>query len=202
MAQNENGKKISLSSKGIRDLRMELFVVLPFFLMCLIFFIGSLQYKKGAGILPMLASATTGILTGMRLFHIIFPKSKIGEFKEAGLAGEFDHIKEKIEEDTLLKKDHYEKPKEREITFQDEKKAFLGAIGCFVAYLLFGYIVGCFLVIIGGCYYYGYKSKLPIAVVLVSMFIIVYVILHKMFEAPADFGILLGPVLKSLHMIR
>lgn len=194
----ENNEKMDLSSR-VKELRDELWIIVPFFLLSLVFFLGSFHYKRGAGYVPMAVGGAMAIMTGMRLYHIIFPASKIGEFKEAGLAGEFDHIKEEIETETL--KGQYEEPKGKEVTFADEKKGFIGIIGCFIVYFLFGYIVASFLVIVGGCYYYGYKDKLPIALTLVSLFIIVYVVLYKMLGAPADFGMLLKPILKSLDLI-
>ncbi len=106
MDTDSKGKGLDLSTKELKKLRGELVVILPIFLISLYFFLGSFQYKPEARDVPMLIGLLTAILSGMRLFHIIFPKSKIGEFKEAGLAGEFDSMKEKIEEEVL--KGHYE----------------------------------------------------------------------------------------------
>lgn len=196
----KSGKETFAMTDGeLSKLRNELWVVIPFFLMSLFFFLFSFFYKRGAAEVPMIIGAGTAILTGMRLIYIMFPQSRIGEFKEAGLAGEFDQIKEQIEEETL--KGHYEAPKGKEITLGDERKAFFGLIGCFLIFLFFGYIVGSFLVIIAGSYYYGYKEKLPLAIVLTSLFIIVYVGLYKLLDAPTDFGILLGPILEWLELI-
>lgn len=190
---------LDMTEKELKNLRNELWIVLPYFLSSLIFFIFSFQYVAEAAAVPMLISAGTSILTGMRLFHIIFPWSKIGAFQERGLAGEFDHIKKQIEQETL--KGHYEEPESKEVTSYSVRKAFLALIGCLLIFLLFGYIVGSFLAIIGASYYYNYKEKLPIAVVLVAVFIIVYVILYKLLEAPEDFGFLLTPLLDYFHLI-
>jgi hypothetical protein len=196
---NEEKVKSQLSDKELKKLRDELWVVIPFFVAALVFFLGSFQFRKEAADVPMVIGAITTLLVGMRLYHIIFPHSKIGEFKEAGLAGEFDHIKETIEEETL--KGHYEGPKGKEITFADERKAFIGIIGCFVLFLLFGYILGCMIAIVFCSYYYGYKEKLPLTIVVLSLFIIVYVVLYKLLEAPEDFGLLLTPILEKLELI-
>jgi len=87
------------------------------------------------------------------------------------------------------------------VTSVDERKAFIGAIGSFLVFLLCGYLIGSFVVVIGASYYYGYKEKLPIAIVLASLFLIVYVLLYKLLEAPEDFGLLLDPILRSLDLI-
>ena len=152
-----------------------------------------------SGAVPMLIGAVTAILTGMRIFHIVFPKSKIGSFKEAGLSGDFDRLKDDIEEEML--KGKYQEEPAGEITFRTEIKAFGALIGSSLAFILFGYLVGVFFVIVGTSYYYGYKEKLHILVSLVSMYIIVYGILYKMMGAPADYGLVLEPVLRSLGFI-
>ncbi len=198
MAKDEKSG-VDSTGKDLKELRDELWVVVPFFLAALGFFLGSFSFKRGAGGVPMVVGFATLVMAGMRLIHIIFPQSKIGEFNEAGLAGEFDHMKEAIEEETL--KGHYEEPKGKVVTFVDERKAFIGAIGCFLAFLLCGYIIGSFVVIVGASYYYGYKEKLPIAIVMASLFLIVYVLLYKLMEAPGDFGLLLDPILRSLNLI-
>ncbi len=195
-----DGTKSALNDKELKKLRNELWVVLPFFLATLVFFLGSFGFKKGAADVPMMVSGVTFILLAMRLYHIIFPHSKIGEFKEAGLAGEFDHMKDKIEEETL--KGREKEAKVKTITFAEEKKAFLGLIACFLIYLLFGYIVGSFIAVIFGCYYYGYKDKLPIAIILASLLLIVYVLLYMIMEAPEDFGLLLTPILQKFELIN
>lgn len=198
MAKNEKSE-VDSTGKDLKALRNELWVVIPFFLASLGFFLGSFSFKRGAGGIPMVVGFVTLIMAAMRLYHIIRPQSKIGEFNEAGLAGEFDHIKEEIEEETL--KGHYEEPKGKVVTWVDEKKAFIGAIGSFLAFLLFGYLIGSLVVIVGASYYYDYKEKLPIAIVLASLFLIVYVLLYKLLEAPSDFGLLLEPILRSLELI-
>ncbi len=197
---SEEKIKSQLSDKELKNLRNELWVVIPFFLAALVFFFMSFQFKREAAHVPMVIGATTAILLAMRLYYIIFPHSKIGEFKEAGLAGEFDHMKDKIEEETL--KGREKEAKGKTITFADEKKAFLGLIVCFLIYLLFGYIVGSFIAIIFGCYYYGYRDKMPIAIILASLFIIVVVLLYKIMEAPEDFGLLLTPILEKFELIN
>jgi hypothetical protein len=83
----------------------------------------------------------------------------------------------------------------------DEKKAFYALIGCFIASLLFGYMFAMVFVIAGTSYYYGYKNKLHLLISLVSMYVIVYVVLYRVLEAPMDYGLLLEPILKSLHLI-
>ena len=199
MDVNSKAKRPELSAKELKDLREELWIILPFFILTIYIFFGSFRYKFEARTVPMLIGFATMILSGMRLFHIIFPKSKIGQFKEAGLAGEFDTIKDKIEEETL--KGKYEEVPAKEITFRDERKAFFALIGCFVAFLLFGYLVGMFFVIVGTSYYYGYKEKAKIFISLVSMYLLCYLVLYRLLGAPADFGILLDPVLRSLDLI-
>lgn len=192
-------KKSELSPKELKNLREELYIILPFFIFALSIFLGSFRYETEAGTVPMLIGAFTTLITGMRLFHIIFPGSKIGEFKEAGLAGEFDSMKEEIVEEVFKGKD--EEEPEKEITFRDEKKAFFALIGCLVAFLLFGYLVGVFFVIVGTSYYYSYKKKGQILISLLSMYVIIYVFLYKIMGAPEDFGFVLEPVLKSLRLI-
>lgn len=192
-------EKPELSKKELKKLRGELWIVLPFFIFALYIFLGSFRYKLEARTVPMFIGFLTIILSGMRLFHIIFPKSKIGQFKEAGLAGEFDSIKEEIEEETL--KGKYEEAPAKEITFREEKKAFYALIGSFVAFLLFGYLVATFFVIVGTSYYYGYKEKVKILISLVSMYLLCYLVLYKLLGAPADFGVLLEPILNSLKLI-
>ena len=183
----------------MKNLREELWIILFFFIFSVYFFFGSFSYKLEARTVPMLIGAATAILTGMRLFHILFPKSKVGQFKEAGLAGEFDTLKEEIEGETL--KGKYEEEPTKEVTFRDEKKAFLALIGCFIAFLLFGYLVGIFFVIIGTSYFYGYRRKKQLLISLISMYILAYVLLYKILGAPEDFGLVLDPILKSLHII-
>ena len=199
MADLTKTEKQEPSGKEMKNLREELWIILPFFILSVYFFFGSFSYKLEARTVPMLIGAATAILTGMRLFHILFPKSKVGQFKEAGLAGEFDTLKEEIEGETL--KGKYEEEPTKEVTFRDEKKAFLALIGCFIAFLLFGYLVGIFFVIIGTSYFYGYRRKKQLLISLISMYILAYVLLYKILGAPEDFGLVLDPILKSLHII-
>jgi hypothetical protein len=74
-------------------------------------------------------------------------------------------------------------------------------LGCFISFFLFGYLVGFFFVIVGTSYYYGYKKLWPIVISVVSMFIMTYVVLYKLLEAPEDFGVLLTPILRALRLI-
>jgi hypothetical protein len=56
-------------------------------------------------------------------------------------------------------------------------------------------------VIVGTSYYYGYKDKAPLLISLVSLYLVVYVVLYKLLDAPADFGLLLEPILRSLNLL-
>jgi hypothetical protein len=199
MVDADKGKKPEIGGKELKKLREELWIILPFFIVSLYFFLGSFRYKVEASTVPMLIGAATALLSGMRLFHIIFPRSRIGQFKDAGLAGEFDTLKEEIEEETL--KGKYEEAPAKEVTFQDEKKAFIALLGCFISFFLFGYLVGFFFVIVGTSYYYGYKKLWPILISVLSMFLITYVVLYKLLDAPEDYGVLLEPILKALRLI-
>ncbi|MBI4632548.1 MAG: hypothetical protein HY742_01455 [Deltaproteobacteria bacterium] len=195
---SEKGKP-ALTAAELKKLRGELWIIVPFFLFALYLFAGSFRYKFEASTVPMIIGIGTAILTGMRLFYIFFPQFRIGEFKETGLAGGFDHMKEEIEEETL--KGRIEEPEAKTVAFADEKKAFICIIGCFVVFLLLGYIVGTFFVIVGTSYYYGYKDKAPLLISLVSLYLVVYVVLYKLLDAPADFGLLLEPILRSLNLL-
>ena len=199
MSDSSESRRPELSAKELKYLREELWIVLPFFIFALYIFLGSFQYKFEARTVPMIIGFATTILTLMRLFYIVFPKSKLGQFKEAGLAGEFDTLKEEIEEETL--KGKYEKEPAKEITFREEKKAFIAVIGSFVAFLLFGYLIGMFFVIVGISYYYSYKEKVNLFISVVAMYLIGYVVLYKLLGAPGDFGLLLEPILTSLGLI-
>ena len=199
MIDTDKVTKKEMGAKEVKKLREELWIILPFFIISVYFFQGSFRYKVEASTVPMLIGGVMIILTGMRLFHILFPKSRIGQFKEAGLAGEFDSIKEEIEEETL--KGKYEEAPAKKITFRDEKKAFFALLGSFVAFLLFGYLVGMFFVVIGTSYYYGYKKVGHILISLAAMFFIIYVVLFLVLEAPMDYGIVLEPILRSLRLI-
>jgi hypothetical protein len=191
-------KETGLSAQEKRYLREELWFILPFFIFSLYLFLGSFQYRFEASTVPKYTGLITAILTGMRLIYILFPKVKIGEFKEDGLAGEFDEIQDGIAEEKL--KDHYQK-QSRQVTFSDEIKAFVALIGCFLVFLLFGYLVGTFFVVVGTSYYYGYTQKGPILINVVSMYILVYVVLFKLLGAPEHFGLVLEPILKGLDII-
>ena len=200
MVDTDKVKEDEIGGKELRKLREELWIIVPFFIASLYFFLFSFRYKLEARTVPMLIGAGTALLTGMRLFHIIFPRSKIGQFKEAGLGGEFDTLKEELEEETL--KGKYEEPPAKMITFQDEKKAFYALIFSFLVFLLFGYMVGTFFVIVGTSYYYGYKNKVHLLISVVSMYAIVYLVLYLLLEAPMDYGLILEPVLRSLDLVR
>jgi hypothetical protein len=184
--------------KEQKELREELYIVIPFFVFSLVMFLGSFNYRFESRIIPLLIGALAVILTGMRLIYIIFPTTKIGKFGEAGLAGEFDELKEKIEEQTL--KGHYEEVVVH-VTFQQEKKAFVVLLAGALTFFLFGYMTGGLLVIVGSGYYYGYKEKLPLFVSLVVMFFIVYVLLIKLLDGPMYYGLLLEPVLRSFKLL-
>ena len=207
MSKDLKTKRPDPSPKELEKLRGELWIILPFFAFTLYIFLGSFQYKFAAAVVPMFIGFATLVLAGIRLFHIIFPKSKIGDFKEAGIAGEFDSLKDQIEEE--IQKRQEEEPanqitKEepaKQITFREEKKAFIALLFCFGSVLLFGYLVGAFFVIIGTCYYYRFKKKWKLLITLASMYFIIYVCLYKLLGAPADFGLLLQPILESLNLL-
>ena len=206
MSNDFDTKNSSPNLKDLKKLRGELWIILPFFVFTLYIFLGSFRYKFESAVVPMVISFATVVLAGMRLFHIIFPKSKIGDFKEAGLAGEFESIKDQIEEE-LVKKSEEESTKQitveepaKQITFREEKKAFIALLFCFVSVLLFGYLVGTFFVIVGTCYYYRFRKIWKLFITLASMYFITYVCLYKLLGAPADFGLLLQPILESLNL--
>ncbi len=184
--------------KEVKDLREELFIILPFLIFSLILFFGSFQYKFESRTVPMLIGALAILLSGMRLYHIIFPKSKIGEFGETGLAGEFDSMKEEIEGEVL--KEHYEEPS-KPVTFLEEKKAIVALLVGSLILFFFGYFIGGFFLIVGTSFYYGYKEKLPLLVSLITMFIIVYVLLIVVLDSPMYHGVLLEPILRSFGLI-
>jgi len=184
--------------KAQKELHEELYIVIPFFVFALIMFLGSFNYRIESRIIPLSFGALTLILSGMRLIYIIFPKAKIGKFGETGLAGEFDALQEEIEEQTL--KGHYEE-EVLPVTFQQEKKALVVLIVGALTFLLFGYLAGGFLVIVGSGYYYGYREKLPLFVSLVVVFFIVYVLLIKLLDGPMYYGLLVEPMLISLRLL-
>jgi hypothetical protein len=201
VAHSHRTGESKISSKERQKLRNELWVVIPFFLTSLFFFVQSFEYTFRARILPMLVGLIMAIATGMRLFYIFFPthRFKLGEFKEGGLAGEFDDVKESIEKE-VFKKDQ-KRERASEITARDEGKAFGALIGCFLGFLLFGYLVGVFIAIVGISFFYGYREKSPLVTSLIAMYFIVYVILCRLLGAPEDFGLLLDPILRSLNLI-
>jgi len=198
MPDSGRENRAELSRQEKRYLREELWFILPFFIFSLYLFLGSFQYRFEAATVPKYAGLITALLTGMRLIYILFPKVKIGEFKEDGLAGEFEEMQDEITDETV--KDTYRK-QSRPITFSDEIKAFSALIGCFIVFLLFGYLVGTFFVVVGTSYYYGYTRKRAILINLVSMYVLVYVVLFKLLGAPEDFGLVLEPILKRLDLI-
>ncbi len=197
MMNSSKKREHDLSAKELKDLRRELVIILPFFLFSLYIFLASFPHKFEVKAVPLVIGAITTLLTGMRLFHIIFPRSKIGQFKGASLSREFDNLKEEIEEETLKGK---EEPR-REITFCDERKAFIALIGSFAAFLLFGYMVGIFFVIVGISYFYGHKKKGQVAISLLAIYFICYLIIYKVLEAPMSYGLVLEPILNLLHLI-
>ena len=199
MSKDPKIKRGELSGKELKELRGELWVIPPFLIFALIIFLGSFQYKFEAAMVPMLIGAVAVILAGMRFLHILFPKTKIGEFRESGLAGEFDSIEKKIKDETL--KDKYEEAPEKALSFREEKTTFIAVISCLVIFLLFGHFVGIFYAIVGTSYYYGFKKKGPLLISLVTMYLIVYLLLNKLLEGPMFFGLILEPILESLGLI-
>lgn len=200
MSKQPKIKRGELSIKELKELRGEFWVIPPFFIFALIIFLGSFLYKFEAAMVPMFIGAVAVILAGMRFFHILFPKSRIGEFKETGLAGEFDSIEKKIKEETLKGK-YDEEEEKKPLTFREEKKAFLALMSCFVVFLFFGYLVGIFFTIVGTSYYYGFKKKGPLLISLIAMYIIVYILLIKLLGGPMFFGLVLEPILESFDLI-
>ncbi len=184
--------------KELKNLREELFIIVPFLIFSLIIFLGSFSYKFESRTVPMLIGALAMLLSGMRLFHIIFPKSKIGSFGEAGIAGEFDNMMEEIEGEVL--KGHYEEPS-KPITFLEEKKAIIALVVGSLILFFFGYFIGGFFLIVGTSYYYGYKEKLPLLLSLITMFIIVYILLIVVLDSPMYHGVVLEPILRAFDLI-
>jgi len=185
--------------KETESSRGELIVVIPFFLFCLSILLGSLQYQIEASLVPLMSGSAGLILSGMRIIYLLFPQWGIGEFKQGGLAQEFDDIKDDIAEERNLQ--NYAEEQAETITFQAEKKAFLYLVGCFAAFVLMGYLVGLFCAVVGCSYYYHYRDKWPIIISLASLYVIVYVILNKLLDAPAYYGLLLEPVLRYYRVI-
>jgi len=199
MGVAEMAKEKEAKGKETNKSRGELIVVVPFFVFSLSILLASLGYRQEASLVPMLSGSAGLVLSGMRLVYLFFPQYGIGEFKQGGLAKEFDDIKDDIVEG--LKLEIHDDEQVEEVSWEDEKKAFLYLIGCFSIFLLFGYLVGVFFVIVGCCLYYDYKHWTAMVVSLVSMYLIVYLILYKLLGAPADFGLLLGPILRSYRII-
>jgi hypothetical protein len=190
----EGAKAHEFKDKNTNKSRGELVVVIPFFIFSIAILLASIGYRKEASLVPVLSGITGLILSGMRLFYLLFPQYGIGEFKQGGLAKEFDDMRDEIEEELHLKSQEEES---EEISLRDEMKAFIYLIACFLIFLLFGYLIGVFFVITVCCYFYDYRDKLPIIVSLISMYLIVYIILYKLLGAPADFGLILEPLLRS-----
>jgi hypothetical protein len=195
----EGIKEKESKSRKIQKSRGELIVVVPFFIFSISILLASIGYKPEASLVPILSGSTGLILSGMRLIYLFYPQYGIGEFKQGGLAQEFDNIKEEIVEGLHL--EIHDDEQADEISSHDEKKAFIYLIGCFAVFLLFGYLVGLFFVVLGCCYYYDYWDWMPSTISLVSMYLIVYLILYKLLGAPADFGLLLEPILRSYRII-
>ena len=99
MDQASEADRSQSSTKEVRDLREELWILLPIFLISTVIFVGSFIYRFEAAMVPMFMGAIAVLLSAMRLFHVLFPRSKIGEFKEEGIGGEFDALKQKIKDD-------------------------------------------------------------------------------------------------------
>lgn len=189
------------SAKELRDLREELWILLPIFLISAVMFVGSFRYRFEAAMVPMFMGAIAVLFSGMRLFHVLFPRSRIGDFKEEGIGGEFDSLKRKIKDDLHVTPGKEAAP---EVAFRKEAKAFQGLLGCLLAFLLFGYLVGTFFVIVGASYYYGFKKKRIILISLISMYFVVYGILYRLMGAPLDYGFVgywLKPILKSFRLL-
>ena len=195
----EGAKGKGSPGKKANKARGELIVVVPFFIFSICILLASIGYRREASLVPILSGLAGLVLSGMRLIYLFFPQYGIGEFKQGGLAKEFDDIKDEIVEGLHL--DIQDEEQVEEIGWQDEKKAFIYLIGSFAAFLLFGYLVGLFFVIVGCCYYYDYKHWTALTISLVSMYLIVYLILYKLLGAPAYFGLLLEPILRSFRII-
>ncbi len=199
MESTEGAKEQESKDKRINKSRGELVVVVPFFLFSIAILLASIGYRKEASLVPVLSGVTGLILSGMRLIYLLFPQYGIGEFKQGGLAKEFDDIRDEIEEELHIKTQEEEPA--YDISLRDEMKAFVYLIGSFIIFLLFGYLVGAFFVVIGCCYFYDYREWKPVIISLVSIYLIIYLILFKLLGAPTDFGLLLEPILKSYRII-
>ncbi|MFB3887792.1 MAG: hypothetical protein ACE144_21440 [Thermodesulfobacteriota bacterium] len=201
MDQASETDRFRSGTKEVRELREELWILLPIFLLSAVLFIGSFSYRFEAAMVPIFMGAIALLFSGMRLFHVLFPRSKIGEFKEEGLGGEFETLKQKIKDDLHIAHGKETTP---EMAFGKEAKAFAGLLGCFLVFFLLGYLVGTFFVIVGASYYYGFKKKGTILISLIIMYSIVYGILYELMEAPLDYGVVghwMKPILKSFHLL-
>lgn len=198
MTDASAGTRSASGSMERRRLRGELLIVLPFFLTSLYFFLGSFRYKHDAAIVPMLVGAATAVVTGLRLFHLVVPTSRIGRFQDAGLAGEFDRMKEDIEEEALAGR--VDEGPARSITFRDERKAFLALLGACLSCVFFGYVAGMFVTVVGTARAYGYRKKGPLVVTVSSLFVVLYFVLIRLLEAPPSFGLVLTPLLAALGL--
>jgi hypothetical protein len=186
------------SDRDVGKLRGELWSLVRFFLFCGYVSLGSFRYKFEAATVPMIIGFSTLLLVALRLYHVVNPRSRIGQFKEAGLAGEFDQIKEEIEEEAL--KGRIGEAPAKEITFPEERKAFLALAFSCLSFVLLGYVVGSLTVVLGTTIYYGYTRPVPILVTCAAVFFLLYVVLHRLFGADISWGLLLGPILDSLGL--
>jgi hypothetical protein len=188
------------TEKKRRALDPEFWIVLLFLLFAGFIFLGCFRYKPDARMVPLLIGCGTTILAGMRFYHILHPKSKIGRFKKDSISFEFDAMQKRIESE-VLKGTSEITPKEKAVTPRKEKKAVIALVICAAAFLLLGYLVGTFFAIVGSSYYVGFRKKRQLFISLVSMYFIIYVILFRIMGAPEDYGLLLEPILKSLNLI-
>ncbi|MEI9477109.1 MAG: tripartite tricarboxylate transporter TctB family protein [Deltaproteobacteria bacterium] len=191
----QRGQK-QFDAKKRTKLLGELSVIVPFLSFSLFIFVVSLQYKFGAKIVPLIISGAASILAGLRFIHILFPDSGLGRFEQQSLVSQFDGIQKSIEED--LQKSNSEEEHVKPINFRDEIKACVGLIGSFLAFLFFGYLVGTFIAIAGISTLYGYRKKLVILLILISVYFIVYVLLFRLLDGPMYSGLLLSRLLKAL----
>jgi len=183
-----------VSNKKASKLNGELVVVAAYFIFSGIILIACFGYEKEAIAVPVLCGSIGFVLSGMRLIYLLFPQLKLGEFKHGGLAAEFDSLKEGIQKDLHLRIPPEETSKSK--SSQEEIKAFIYLTVCFISFLLFGYLVGTFLVILACCLFYNYKQWRVILISLISLYLIIYVLLYKLLEAPAFYGLLLEPLMQ------
>lgn len=194
----DQSKPPAVGKGGREKLPGELWIIIPFFSFALYIFLGSFQYKVEASTVPMSVGLVAVLLTGIRLIHLLFPQLPVGKFEETGLAEDFDHLKKKIETKTLGRQAAGE---EKESPFESEKKPLIALIASFLIFLLFGYLVGSFLVVLGTSFFFGFRKKKPILVTMGMLFLIVWVILYGLLKSPPGFGLVLGPLLKALRLI-